>query len=54
MKRWFWLRFTRDGRDERLAAKRYQQMLDRGRKRILEMRDSGKLKARSPRKEWRP
>lgn len=50
MRRWLWLRFTRDGRDEREAAKRYRASQERGRKLILAMRASGELKERSPRK----
>ena len=29
--RWLWLHFTRDGWEERRAAKRYERMLDRAR-----------------------
>ena len=29
MRRWLWLHFTRDGREEQRAAEEYQAMLDR-------------------------
>jgi hypothetical protein len=46
VRRWLWLRFTREGRSERAAAKRYWAMLEQGRPQILAV--AARIKACSP------